>query len=724
MSKKYTLTAALPYANGALHLGHLAGAYLPADIYARFLRRQGKDLAFVCGSDEHGAAITIRAKKEGRSPQEIIDHYHALNKKTFEQLGISFDIYHRTSSELHHKTAQDFFLQLLEKGDQFEQKTTEQYYDEDFKQFLADRYIQGTCPKCGHEEAFGDQCEKCGSTLSPTELINPISTMSGKTPVLKETTHWYFRLDQHEAWLKEWVEKGQVDGQQLHDPSQWRKHVLGQCLSWIEGGLQPRAITRDLDWGIKLPIENAEGKVLYVWFDAPLGYISATKAWAEEQGKNWEDYWKGEDTELIHFIGKDNIVFHCVVFPAMLKAAGDYVLPKNVPANQFLNLEGKKFSKSRGWVIEQHQYLQDFAEFPNKEDALRYALIRSLPENKDGDFKWEEFVALHDNELADNLGNFFNRVLSFIKKYSAGKLPAADLDLLIQGSEVGSESSYKKFCQTEILPLVERLEKEIMAFELRQAIQTVLELSRLGNGMFQNNSPWKVAKENPEAAEVQTVLALGVQIAACLNILLEPFLPFVAKKMQELLNWSADLDWEGLKAKLAAGQSLLAVGHALAEPKVIFAKINNKKDKRWSDLILQQEQLLQDRLKALEAEAKRKAQEEANQKRLPEIEFDDFTKVEMRLAKVISAKKVKKADRLLEIEVDLGNEKRTVVSGLAKFYTPEELLGQQVVMVVNLKPRKLRGIVSQGMILTAENPDGSLSLLQPWKGMQDGALIK
>ena len=724
MSKKYTLTAALPYANGALHLGHLAGAYLPADIYARFLRRQGKDLAFVCGSDEHGAAITIRAKKEGRSPQEIIDHYHALNKKTFEQLGISFDIYHRTSSELHHKTAQDFFLQLLEKGDQFEQKTTEQYYDEDFKQFLADRYIQGTCPKCGHEEAFGDQCEKCGSTLSPTELINPISTMSGKTPVLKETTHWYFRLDRHEAWLKEWVEKGQLDGQQLHDPSQWRKHVLGQCLSWIEGGLQPRAITRDLDWGIKLPIENAEGKVLYVWFDAPLGYISATKAWAEEQGKNWEDYWKGEDTELIHFIGKDNIVFHCVVFPAMLKAAGDYVLPKNVPANQFLNLEGKKFSKSRGWVIEQHQYLQDFAEFPNKEDALRYALIRSLPENKDGDFKWEEFVALHDNELADNLGNFFNRVLSFIKKYSAGKLPAADLDLLIQGSEVGSESSYKTFCQTEILPLVERLEKEIMAFELRQAIQTVLELSRLGNGMFQNNSPWKVAKEKPEAAEVQTVLALGVQIAACLNILLEPFLPFVAKKMQELLNWSADLDWEGLKAKLAEGQSLLAVGHALAEPKVIFAKINNKKDKRWSDLIAQQEQLLQDRLKALEAEAKRKAQEEANQKRLPEIEFDDFTKVEMRLAKVISAKKVKKADRLLEIEVDLGSEKRTVVSALAKFYTPEELLGQQVVMVVNLKPRKLRGIVSQGMILTAENPDGSLSLLQAWKGMQDGALIK
>jgi len=724
MSKKYTLTAALPYANGALHLGHLAGAYLPADIYARFLRRQGKDLAFVCGSDEHGAAITIRAKKEGRSPQEIIDHYHALNKKTFEQLGISFDIYHRTSSELHHKTAQDFFLQLLEKGDQFEQKTTEQYYDEDFKQFLADRYIQGTCPKCGHEEAFGDQCEKCGSTLSPTELINPISTMSGKTPVLKETTHWYFRLDRHEAWLKEWVEKGQLDGQQLHDPSQWRKHVLGQCLSWIEGGLQPRAITRDLDWGIKLPIENAEGKVLYVWFDAPLGYISATKAWAEEQGKNWEDYWKGEDTELIHFIGKDNIVFHCVVFPAMLKAAGDYVLPKNVPANQFLNLEGKKFSKSRGWVIEQHQYLQDFAEFPNKEDALRYALIRSLPENKDGDFKWEEFVALHDNELADNLGNFFNRVLSFIKKYSAGKLPAADLDLLIQGSEVGSESSYKTFCQTEILPLVERLEKEIMAFELRQAIQTVLELSRLGNGMFQNNSPWKLAKEKPEAAEVQTVLALGVQIAACLNILLEPFLPFVAKKMEELLNWSADLDMASLKEKLAEGQSLLAVGHTLAEPKVIFAKINNKKDKRWSDLIAQQEQLLQDRLKALEVEAKRKAQEEANQKRLPEIEFDDFTKVEMRLAKVISAKKVKKADRLLEIEVDLGGEKRTVVSGLAKFYTPEELLGQQVVVVVNLKPRKLRGIVSQGMILTAENPDGSLSLLQAWKGMQDGALIK
>jgi methionyl-tRNA synthetase len=423
MSKRYLITSALPYANGALHLGHLAGAYLPADIYVRYLRLMGKDVVWVCGSDEHGAAITLRAKKEGISPQAIIDKYHFLNKDTFERLGISFDYYHRTSAQLHHETAQDFFLKLDEKGDQFDVKTTEQYYDEEFNQFLADRYIIGTCPKCGHEEAYGDQCENCGSDLSPTELINPRSTLSGKTPVLKHTKHWYFKLEQHEAWLREWIENGKVDGKTHHDPKAWKNHVIGQCLSWLDGGLNARAITRDLDWGIPVPVEGGEGKVLYVWFDAPIGYISSTKQWAKDNNKDWEAYWKDEDTQLIHFIGKDNIVFHCIIFPALLKAYGDYVLPVNVPANQFLNFEGQKFSKSRGWGIEQHQYLEEFKDFPNKEDALRYALIRNMPESKDADFKWDEFVDFHDKELADNLGNFVNRVIVLTNKYFEGVVP-------------------------------------------------------------------------------------------------------------------------------------------------------------------------------------------------------------------------------------------------------------------------------------------------------------
>jgi methionyl-tRNA synthetase len=420
--KRYTVSSALPYANGALHLGHLAGAYLPADIYVRYLRLMGEDVVWVCGSDEHGAAITLRAKKEGISPRDIIDKYHSLNKATFEKLGIAFDIYHRTSEPLHHKTSQDFFTVLNEKGGEFDVKTTEQYYDEQFNQFLADRYIIGECPKCGYSEAYGDQCENCGSDLSPTELINPKSTLSGATPILRETKHWYFKLDQHAEWLRDWIENGVLDGQQHHDPKTWKKHVVGQCLSWTKE-LRARSITRDLDWGIKVPLEEAEGKVLYVWFDAPIGYISATKQWAEDKGKDWKDYWQSEDAQLIHFIGKDNIVFHCVVFPAMLKAHGKFNLPVNVPANQFLNFEGRKFSKSKGWGIEQHEYLEEFKDFPNKEDALRYALIRNMPENKDADFKWDEFVDFHDNELVANLGNFVNRVVVLTNKYYEGKLP-------------------------------------------------------------------------------------------------------------------------------------------------------------------------------------------------------------------------------------------------------------------------------------------------------------
>ncbi len=727
MSKKYTITAALPYANGALHLGHLAGAYLPADIYARFLRLQGKDVAFVCGSDEHGAAITIRAKKEGRSPQEIIDTYHNINKDTFEKLGISFDIYHRTSDPLHHQTAQEFFKKLYDKGGEFDVKTSDQYYDEEFNQFLADRYIVGTCPKCGHEEAYGDQCENCGSALSPSDLINPKSTMSGKTPVLKETTHWYFKLDKHGEWLKEWVEKGTLDGQPHHDASTWRKHVIGQCSSWLDGGLQPRAITRDLDWGVKVPVEGGEGKVLYVWFDAPIGYISATKQWALDHGKNWEDYWKGDDVELVHFIGKDNIVFHCIVFPAMLKADGTYALPKNVPANQFLNLEGRKFSKSKGWVIEQHEYLKDFADFPNKEDALRYALIRTMPENKDGDFKWDDFVALHDNELADNLGNFFNRVISFIRKYTENIAPAFNPQIAIKGSSETDDSSYEAFSKEQLLPLVQQLEHNILSYEFKQAAGTFLDISRLGNAMFQSNAPWKLAKTNPEAEEIPAVLALGLQIAATLSICAQPFIPFISEKMRKILqlNKVQAGDFQSLKASLAKGQPLIATGHAIQEnPPLLFAKIQNKKDKTWLNLVEQQKQKFEVLKAKIEAEDKAKEQAEKAAELKEEIEFDDFVKVEMRAGTIEAAEAVPKTSRLLKLSVNLGFETRTIVSGLAEHYQPEELIGQQVIVVVNLKPRKLRGVLSQGMILTAESPEGDLKLLQPMGKVTNGAIVK
>lgn len=731
--KKHTITAALPYANGPLHLGHLAGAYLPADIYARFLRLQGKDVVFVCGSDEHGAAITIRAKKEGRSPQEIIDTYHYLNKETFEKLGISFDTYHRTSDALHHATAQDFFRTLNLKGGEFEEKETDQYYDEDFKQFLADRYIIGTCPKCGHEEAYGDQCEKCGSTLSPSDLINPRSTMSGKTPVLKPTTHWYFKLEKHGDELREWIESGKINGTEHHNPDNWRKHVVGQCLSWLDGGLQSRAITRDLDWGIPVPVEGAEGKVLYVWFDAPIGYISATKKWAADNHKNWEDYWKGENVDLIHFIGKDNIVFHCIVFPAMLKAHGEFALPVNVPANQFLNLEGRKFSKSKGWVIEQHEYLKDFAEFPNKEDALRFALIRTMPENKDGDFKWDEFVALHDNELADNLGNFFNRVLSFIQKYSEGKAPAFNPDLKIKGATEIQISTYSGFCREQLLPLVHQLENDILSFEFKNAISTVLEISRLGNAMFQSNAPWKTAKENPEAPEIAVVLALGLQIAAISTICIEPFLPFIAAKMRNLLEME-DAEsgiFKRLKEILEAGAAILPAGKTIKEPEVLFAKIQNKKEPRWMELVEKQKTSLAELVKKFETEEKATAlAEEAKLKAASQsaakeaIEYDDFAKLELRVGTVESCERIPKKDRLLKLTVNLGTESRIIVSGIAEHYEPEMLTGKQVTVVANLKPKKLGGFESHGMILTAETPEGKLILVQPIENVENGSLVK
>ncbi|HMQ46062.1 MAG TPA: methionine--tRNA ligase [Saprospiraceae bacterium] len=704
MTKKYLVTSALPYANGPLHLGHLAGAYLPADVYVRYLRLSGKDVLWVCGSDEHGAAITIRAKKEGISPREIIDKYHNLNKNTFQQLGIAFDYYHRTSEALHHETSQDFFLRLYEKGDEFEEQLIEQYYDEAYDQFLADRYIIGTCPRCGHEEAYGDQCENCGSDLSPLELINPKSTLSGKAPILKTTKHWYFKLDKHEKWLREWIEKGILDGKQHHDPKTWRKHVVGQCLSWLDNGLQPRSITRDLDWGIPVPLEEGKGKVLYVWFDAPIGYISSARQWALENGQDWESYWKGEDVELIHFIGKDNIVFHCVIFPAMLKAYGDFNLPVNVPANQFLNFEGQKFSKSRGWGIEQHEYLEAFRDFPNKEDALRYALIRNSPENKDADFKWDEFVDFHDKELADNLGNFVNRVVVLTNNYLQGKVPDSNLDL----EEV----------LNPVFALLLRWQEEMEAFSAKSAAQTFMEISSWGNTYLQDAAPWALYKVDPSDPRIKDCLFVCLQITTLLSLLCEPFIPFTAPKVRQLLGLSPSKcgDLEQSIDSFREGMPLLNAGHQIGQPAILFAKINDRKDDSRLQIVNRQKEKLQ---AILEGEK----QKEREPMKAP-IEFDDFSKLDLRTGTIIEAEKVAKAKKLLKLRIDLGIEQRTVVSGIAEYFEPESVVGQQVVLVANLAPRELRGILSEGMILMAENEKGELGFVSPQPGWGNGFVVR
>jgi len=696
---KYLITSALPYANGALHLGHFAGAYLPGDIYARFLRSLGKDAVWVCGSDEHGASITIRAKKEGISPKEIIDKYHELNKSSFQKLGMSFDIYHRTSAPIHHETAKEFFLNMLEKGGEFEVKESEQYYDEEFDQFLADRYIKGTCPKCGYEEAYGDQCENCGSDLSPTELINPVSTLSEKTPSLRKTKHWYFKLDKHSEWLKAFVSDGTLDGKQHHDPKKWKKHVKGQCLSWLDD-LRPRAITRDLSWGIPVPLPDAEGKVFYVWFDAPIGYISATKQWALDNNKDWESYWKNEETQLIHFIGKDNIVFHCIVFPAMLKAHGDYNLPINVPANQFLNFEGEKFSKSRNWGIEIHQYLEDFATFENKEDALRYALIRNMPENKDSDFKWDEFVEFHDNELVANLGNFINRVVTLTNKYYNGKVP--------------TPSSYDQKVLVNLKKIMDEYQIEILDFNFRNAVLKIMEISSLGNTYLQDVSPWSIYKTEPDSQAVKDCLYNCLQIVSILSSIVEPFLPFSAKKIDGILQQSA-VTIKTVDEKLEAQKDVLSVGHQIGKPQLLFAKINDTKDTTRMDLIKREKGKL---LKIVEEAMPNKEAIKDT------ISFDDFTKMDIRTAKIITAKKVEKADKLLELLVDIGTEKRTVVSGIAQHYTPEEVIGQEVLLLANLAPRKIRGVESKGMILMAENDQGELCLVSPNKPFGTGWVVR
>lgn len=700
--KRYTVTSALPYANGPLHVGHIAGAYLPGDIYVRYLRQRGRDVVYVCGSDEHGAAITIQAKKEGTTPQAIIDKYHEINKQAFKDLGIDFDIYHRTSSELHRETASNYFKDLYDKG-VFEERETEQYYDEDFSQFLADRYIVGTCPNCGNDNAYGDQCEKCGTTLSPDELISPRSMLSNKPPVKRLTKHWYLPLNQSEEWLRSWIIKGEGRTEE------WKTNVAGQCRSWIEQGLHPRSITRDLDWGVPVPLPGAEGKVLYVWLDAPIGYISATKQWALDNGKQWEPYWKDADTKLVHFIGKDNIVFHCIIFPVILKA-NDYILPTNVPANEFMNLEGRKLSTSRNWAVWVHEYLRDF---PGQEDVLRYYLCSNMPETKDSEFTWADFQAKNNNELVATLGNFVNRVMVLTHKYFDGKVPATDA--------LQSES---RVWQT-ILGQYTKVEDAIEAYEFKNAQAEMINLARFGNQYLTKEEPWKTIKTNPEAAAA--VLFDCLQIINHLAIIGQPFLPFTSQKIRQQLNAAAVLvEWNAQYVQLPTG-------HQLNQPELLFSKIEDETIQQQVDKLHASQPMTQLTdakqsnvilsnviLSGVEGGAEGPTYEPMK----AEIVFDDFAKIDLRAGTILTAEKVEKADKLLKFTVDLGFEQRTIVSGVAMHFTPEQCVGQRVSIVANLAPRKLKGIESQGMILLAEDSAGKLYFTEPTVGAPNGAVIR
>ena len=674
--KRTTITAALPYANGPVHIGHLAGVYIPGDIYARYLRLTGKDVLFVGGSDEHGVPITLKAKAEGITPQDVVDRYHNIIKKSFEDFGISFDVYSRTTSEIHYKTASEIFLTVYEKGG-FIEKSSEQYYDEEAKQFLADRYIIGTCPHCKAERAYGDQCEACGTSLSPLDLINPKSAISGSTPVLKETKHWYLPLDKHESWLRQWI---------LEEHKEWKPNVYGQCKSWLDLGLQPRAVTRDLDWGIPVPLANEEGKVLYVWFDAPIGYISNTR---ELLPDSWEKWWKDEDTKLVHFIGKDNIVFHCIMFPAILKAEGSYIVPENVPANEFLNLEGDKISTSRNWAVWLHEYLQ---EFPGKQDILRYVLTANAPETKDNDFTWKDFQARNNNELVAVFGNFVNRALVLTQKYFDGKVPVC-----------GELTDYDNQTLSEVATIKEEVEKLLNVYRFRDAQKEAMNLARIGNKYLADTEPWKLAKTDMN--RVATIMNLSLQITANLAIVFEPFLPFTSAKLREIIGKNS-FNWNEL-----GRIDLLPEGHQLNEPELLF-------DKMEDDVIEAQIQKLFDTKKANELNNYQPNSIKET------IAFDDFTKLDIRVGTVLSCQKVPKADKLLEFKIDDGMGGRTIVSGIAEHYNPEELVGKQVCFIANLAPRKLKGIESQGMILSAENADGKLAVIQPISEVLPGSEVK
>ena len=692
---RYTITAALPYTNGPVHIGHLAGVYVPADIYARYLRITGNDAIFICGSDEHGVPITIKAKKEGVSPQDIVDKYHAIIKKSFEDFGISFDNYSRTSAEIHHKTASEFFRKLYDEG-KFIEETSEQLYDEEANQFLADRFVVGTCPKCGNEESYGDQCEKCGTSHNATDLINPKSAITGNVPTKKLTKHWYLPLEKYEKWLREWIVVGHKND--------WKANVLGQVKSWLDDGLKPRAVTRDLDWGIPVPVENAEGKVLYVWFDAPIGYISSTKEWAAREGKNWEPYWKDKDTKLIHFIGKDNIVFHCIIFPAMLKAEGTYILPENVPANEFLNLEGNKISTSKNWAVWLHEYLEDF---PDKQDVLRYALTANAPETKDNDFTWKDFQARNNNELVAIFGNFINRVVVLTDKYYNGIVPEPN-----EFTDIDNETLEKMHKFPSIIG------NSIDRYRFREASQELLNLARLGNKYLADEEPWKMIKVDEE--RVKTVMYVALQIASALAILSEPFLPFTSVKLKKILNIgqrqeiaatqknafrnddltvtssAVEMAWNDVEDK----EELLPPNHKIGKGELLFAKIEDSE--------------IEAQLAKLEATKMANISEnEVAEPQKETIEFDDFTKLDIRIGTVVEAVKVPKTKKLLQLKVDVGIDIRTIVSGIAESFNPEDIIGQKVTVLVNLAPRTLKGVESQGMILMTNTPDGKLAFIEP-----------
>ena len=672
--KRYLVTSALPYANGPVHIGHLAGVYIPSDIYTRYQRLRGRDVIHVCGSDEHGVPITIKAKKEGITPQQVVDRYHEIIKNAFAGLGIEFDIYSRTSSDMHTVTASDFFRKLYDDG-KFVEQTSEQYYDEEAKMFLADRYITGTCPKCGNERAYGDQCESCGSTLSPDELIEPHSTLSGSVPVKKSTTHWYLPLNDYEQMLREWILEGHKE---------WKTNVYGQCKSWLDGGLQPRAVSRDLDWGIPVPVEGADGKVLYVWFDAPIGYISATK----ELTADWEKYWKSEDTKLVHFIGKDNIVFHCIVFPSMLKAHGEYILPENVPSNEFLNLEGDKISTSRNWAVWLHEYLEDM---PGKEDVLRYVLCANAPETKDNDFTWKDYQARNNNELVAVLGNFVNRALVLTQKYYDGVVP-----------QCGELTEYDNQTIAELSTIKASLENNIENYRFREALKDAMNFARIGNKYLADSEPWKLIKTDTE--RVKTILYIALQITANIATAIEPFMPFSAAKILTMLAVDK-FGWDSL-----GSMELVAAGHTIGTPSLLFEKIEDETIQKQLDKL--------ETTKAANAAAEVKAEPQKEA-----CTFDDFQKMDIRVSTILEAEKVAKTKKLLKLTVDTGIDKRTIVSGIAEHFTPEELVGQQVLVLVNLQPRELKGILSQGMILMAEDATGKLRLVQPSEAVKPGSMV-
>lgn len=688
MSKRYTITAALPYTNGPIHIGHLAGVYVPADIFARYQRLKNNDVAFICGSDEHGVAISIKAKKEGTTPQAIIDKYHAIIKQSFADFGISFDNYSRTSAPIHHQTASDFFKKLYEQGD-FIEEISEQLYDEEAHQFLADRFVIGTCPKCGNPEAYGDQCERCGSSLNATDLIDPKSSITGSKPTLKATKHWFLPLNRYQEFLEKWILEGHK--------SDWKPNVYGQVKSWLDDELKPRAVTRDLDWGIPVPIEGAEGKVLYVWFDAPIGYISSTKEWAEREGKDWRPYWQDSDTQLVHFIGKDNIVFHCIIFPAMLKAEGSFILPANVPANEFLNLEGNKLSTSKNWAVWLHEYLQDF---PNQQDVLRYALTANAPETKDNDFTWKDFQARNNNELVAIFGNFINRVVVLTQKYYEGVVPQADTY-----NNVDTETL------RQITELTDKIEQSLERYRFREAQQELMNMARLGNKYLADEEPWKLIKTDPE--RVKTVMYIALQIATALAVASEPFLPFTSEKLKRMLQLGT-ITWESLKTNAT---ELLKAGHRIGVAELLFEKIEDA-------AIEKQLQRLENTKLANKQEAQANTETEiAPQKEL--ISYDDFAKMDIRIGTILEAEKMPKADKLLVLKVDTGIDKRTIVSGIAQSFAPEEIIGKKVTVLVNLAPRKLRGVESQGMILMVEKSEGKYTFINPdADGITNGTEVK